>query len=100
MLTMVTRKKANGRQTAVLVLEPDDIDGIKKSNLSVADSAKLEGVDIIVAYTPDVRKFEQMVRQEMPELRPEIFKRILETVQQLPEVRRGRVEKTAKQPLM
>lgn len=61
---------------------------VKTGQVVVADSSKVEGVDVLVSYVPDGAKLEQMLKQEMPNMRADTFQRIMLMAQQYPEVKR------------
>ena len=89
MLNILTGKRPNGRQMLILILEPQDMDHVKTGQVVVADSSKVEGVDVLVSYVPDGARLEQMMKQEMPNMRADTFQRIMLMAQQYPEVRRA-----------
>lgn len=89
MINLLTEKRANGRATLILLLEPQDIDHIKKGKVAVADSSKLEIYDVMVTYVPDAIRFRNMVAQEMPTMDGKTFERLMNLIQQFPEVRRA-----------
>lgn len=64
------------------------MDHIKTGQVVVGDSSKVEGVDVLVSFAPDGLKLEQMLKQEMPNMRADTFQRIMLMAQQYPEVKR------------
>lgn len=88
MLNMVTDKRPNGRRLLILVLEPQDMDHIRKGQVTVANTAQVEGVDVMVSYCPDGARLAEMLQQEMKNMRPDTFQRLMTLAQQYPEVRR------------
>lgn len=90
MVKLLTEKKPNGRQSLILILEPQELEHIKKGDPLTVDTSDVKGYDIFVSYVPDAERFKDLMAQELPLVNRQQFQRLLHSMQQYPEVYRRR----------